>query len=130
MSNSFSHAALQGETALVTGASRGIGAAIAAALAAAGAKVPVLDEIVAPLVGLTVSGQDLAAARELEQVAVAATPAKSPEASRADLKARQEACLQEKVAEAERNSRMKSGFGKLFSAASRTAVAPSAANVA
>ena len=39
MSNSFSNAALQGEVALVTGASRGIGAAIAAALAAAGATV-------------------------------------------------------------------------------------------
>jgi 3-oxoacyl-[acyl-carrier protein] reductase len=39
MSNSFSSDALQGEVALVTGASRGIGAAIAAALAAAGAIV-------------------------------------------------------------------------------------------
>ena len=39
MTSSFSNDALQGETALVTGASRGIGAAIAAALAAAGATV-------------------------------------------------------------------------------------------
>ena len=39
MSNSFSKEALQGEVALVTGASRGIGAAIAAALAASGATV-------------------------------------------------------------------------------------------
>ena len=39
MSNSFSQDALTGEIALVTGASRGIGAAIAAALAAAGATV-------------------------------------------------------------------------------------------
>ena len=39
MSSSFSSNALQGEIALVTGASRGIGAAIAAALAAAGATV-------------------------------------------------------------------------------------------
>ena len=39
MSSSFSSEALQGEVALVTGASRGIGAAIAAALAAAGATV-------------------------------------------------------------------------------------------
>ena len=39
MSNLFSSEALAGEIALVTGASRGIGAAIAAALAAAGAKV-------------------------------------------------------------------------------------------
>jgi 3-oxoacyl-[acyl-carrier protein] reductase len=39
MSNSFSNDAVQGEIALVTGASRGIGAAIAATLAAAGATV-------------------------------------------------------------------------------------------
>jgi 3-oxoacyl-[acyl-carrier protein] reductase len=39
MSNVFSADALAGEVALVTGASRGIGAAIAAALAAAGARV-------------------------------------------------------------------------------------------
>ncbi len=39
MTSSFSNNALQGEIALVTGASRGIGAAIAAALAAAGATV-------------------------------------------------------------------------------------------
>jgi 3-oxoacyl-[acyl-carrier protein] reductase len=39
MTSSFSNDALQGEIALVTGASRGIGAAIAAALVAAGATV-------------------------------------------------------------------------------------------
>lgn len=39
MSSLFNSAALEGEVALVTGASRGIGAAIAAALAAAGARV-------------------------------------------------------------------------------------------
>jgi len=39
MTSSFSQDALQGEIALVTGASRGIGAAIASALAAAGATV-------------------------------------------------------------------------------------------
>jgi 3-oxoacyl-[acyl-carrier protein] reductase len=39
MSSPFSNDAVQGEVALVTGASRGIGAAIAAALAAAGARV-------------------------------------------------------------------------------------------
>lgn len=39
MSNLFSDEALQGEVALVTGASRGIGASIAATLAAAGATV-------------------------------------------------------------------------------------------
>ncbi len=39
MTNLYTSSALEGEVALVTGASRGIGAAIAAALAAAGAKV-------------------------------------------------------------------------------------------
>ncbi|MDH3758402.1 MAG: 3-oxoacyl-ACP reductase, partial [Gammaproteobacteria bacterium] len=39
MSSLFDAAALDGEVALVTGASRGIGAAIAAALAGAGATV-------------------------------------------------------------------------------------------
>ena len=39
MSNLFSSDAIQGEVALVTGASRGIGAQIAQALAAAGATV-------------------------------------------------------------------------------------------
>ncbi len=39
MSGLFSNTALDGEIALVTGASRGIGAAIAAALGAAGAAV-------------------------------------------------------------------------------------------
>ena len=39
MSSSFSNNALEGEVALVTGASRGIGASIAAALASAGATV-------------------------------------------------------------------------------------------
>ena len=39
MTTTFSNTALEGEVALVTGASRGIGAAIAAALAAAGAVV-------------------------------------------------------------------------------------------
>ena len=39
MRHTFSNDALQGEIALVTGASRGIGAAIAQALAAAGATV-------------------------------------------------------------------------------------------
>ena len=39
MSQLFSATALDGEIALVTGASRGIGASIAAGLAAAGARV-------------------------------------------------------------------------------------------
>ncbi len=45
----------------------------------------------------------------------------SPAQDQADLKARQEACLQEKIAAATKASQMKSGLGKLFSAVSRTA---------
>ena len=41
--------------------------------------------------------------------------------AQADLKARQEACLQEKIAAAKKASQMKSGLSKLFSAVSRTA---------
>ncbi len=45
----------------------------------------------------------------------------SPAQAQADLKARQEACLQEKIAAAQKASQMKSGLSKLFSAVSRTA---------
>lgn len=45
----------------------------------------------------------------------------SPAQAQADLKARQDACLQEKIAAAEQASKMKSGLSKLFSAVSRTA---------
>lgn len=47
--------------------------------------------------------------------------APGPPQAQADLKARQEACLQEKIAAAEEAARMKSGLSKLFSAVSRTA---------
>lgn len=45
----------------------------------------------------------------------------TPEQAAADLKLRQEACLQEKVADARQSAQMKSGLSKLFSAVSRTA---------
>ena len=51
------------------------------------------------------------------QVASTATPAEAA----ADLKLRQEQCLQRKVAEAKEAAKMKSGLSKLFSAVSRTA---------
>jgi peptidoglycan hydrolase-like protein with peptidoglycan-binding domain len=54
-------------------------------------------------------------------VKVAATAEVSPEQAQADLKARQEACLQEKVAAAQQASKTQSGLGKLFSAVTRTA---------
>jgi peptidoglycan hydrolase-like protein with peptidoglycan-binding domain len=52
---------------------------------------------------------------------VPTTPQLTPAQAQADLKARQEACLQQKVAAAEEKARMKSGLNKLFSAVSRTA---------
>jgi 3-oxoacyl-[acyl-carrier protein] reductase len=54
MSSTFDNNALEGEVALVTGASRGIGAAIAAAFAAAGARV----------IGTATSGKGAAAISE------------------------------------------------------------------
>lgn len=45
----------------------------------------------------------------------------APEQAAEDLKARQEACLKEKVEAARKSSQMKSGLGKLFSAVSRSA---------
>jgi len=55
MSQLFNAAALDGEIALVTGASRGIGASIAAALAAAGARVIGTDW--RPIPGLYTCGE-------------------------------------------------------------------------
>lgn len=55
------------------------------------------------------------------QSTAAAAPEMSPAQAEADLKARQEACLQEKVAAAKKSAEMKSGLSKLFSAVTRTA---------
>jgi peptidoglycan hydrolase-like protein with peptidoglycan-binding domain len=54
-------------------------------------------------------------------VQVAVTAEATPEQQEADLKARQQACLQEKVDAAQQASQTQSGLGKLFSAVSRTA---------
>ncbi|CAA0090991.1 Uncharacterised protein [Halioglobus japonicus] len=53
------------------------------------------------------------------QVAVSAEV--TPEEAQADLKARQEACLQEKVEAAQQAAKTQSGIGKLLSAVTRTA---------
>ncbi|MCB1687065.1 MAG: peptidoglycan-binding protein [Halioglobus sp.] len=53
-------------------------------------------------------------------VQVAATAEVTPEQAQADLKARQEACLQEKVEAAQQASKTQSGLGKLFSAVTRS----------
>jgi peptidoglycan hydrolase-like protein with peptidoglycan-binding domain len=56
------------------------------------------------------------------QQAVAATqPQMTPEQAQADLNARQQACLQKKVADAQQSAKTRSGFGKLFNAVSRSA---------
>jgi len=57
----------------------------------------------------------------VSQPAVVATSKTTPAQDQAALKARQEACLQEKVASAQQTAKLKSGLGKLFSAISRTA---------
>jgi len=55
------------------------------------------------------------------QSSMAAQSTMTPAQAQADLKARQQACLQKKVDDARKASQMKSGFGKLFSAVSRSA---------
>ena len=54
-------------------------------------------------------------------VAPTSTPATSSVQTQADLKARQEACLEKKMESAQETAKLKSGLGKLFSAISRTA---------
>lgn len=80
----------------------------------------VTGEITPQLAGViqaAISGQSNATS----SVQVAVTAEVTPEQQAADLKARQEACLQEKVDAAQQASKTQSGFGKLFSAVSRTA---------
>lgn len=54
------------------------------------------------------------------QPATVAQTQTTPELDQADLKARQQACLQEKAAAAEQANALKSGFGKLLNVVSRT----------
>jgi hypothetical protein len=50
-----------------------------------------------------------------------ATQTQTPEQAQADLHARQQACLQEKVDAARKSAQTRSGLGKLFNAVTRTA---------
>lgn len=60
-------------------------------------------------------------AGKVAQPAVAtSTPATAPGDNGADLRARQQACLQERAAAAQRSAELKRGLGKLLSAVSRT----------
>jgi peptidoglycan hydrolase-like protein with peptidoglycan-binding domain len=82
----------------------------------------VTGEITPQLAGVikaAISKQGTAA--NASQSAVKVAPEATPAQTQADLKARQEACLQEKVAAAKQSAQMKSGLSKLFSAVSRTA---------
>ncbi|MEZ5502432.1 MAG: peptidoglycan-binding domain-containing protein [Halioglobus sp.] len=84
--------------------------------------MPVTGDITPQLAGVikaTISKKD--SATTAAQPAVAATTQTTPEQAQAELKARQEACLQEKVAAAQQSASLRSGFGKLLSAVSRTA---------
>lgn len=58
-------------------------------------------------------------AGQVPQPAVTTAPA-APVETEADLRARQQACLQERAAAAQRNAELKRGLGKLLSAVSRT----------
>jgi len=64
-----------------------------------------------------------AMSRESGPSAAASAPAAqvSPQQAQAELKARQEACLQRKMDEAKQSAQLKSGLNKLLSAVSRTA---------
>ncbi len=59
-------------------------------------------------------------AGKVAQPAVATSAPAAPGETEADLRARQQACLQERAAAARRNAEMKRGFSKLLSAVSRT----------
>ena len=59
-------------------------------------------------------------AGKVAQPAVATSAPAAPGETEADLRARQQACLQERAAAARRNAEVKRGFGKLLSAVSRT----------
>ena len=56
-----------------------------------------------------------------QQGVVQSQPQMTPEQAEADLKARQQACLQKKVEAAQKSAQTRSGFGKLFSAVTRSA---------
>lgn len=84
--------------------------------------MPVTGEITPQLAGVikaSMSQRGAPASGPQTAMAPAAQPVTAEDP--AALKARQEACLQEKVAAAQESARMKSGFSKLLSAVSRTA---------
>lgn len=67
------------------------------------------------------AGMLSALSRDPARVPAAAPAATAPVRTDADLKAAQQACLQEKMAAAQASQKKKRGFGRLLSAVSRTA---------
>lgn len=84
-------------------------------------KLEPTGEITPQLVGViqAAMAQRGSPAQAVQPTAATSTPA-APGQIEADLRARQQACLQERAAAAEKSAAMKRGFGKLLSAISRS----------
>ena len=80
-------------------------------------------EITPPLAGViqAAMAQESGSTQVAQPAVATAPPPPTRTETQAELKARQQACLQEKVESAQQTAKLKSGFGKLFSAISRTA---------
>jgi peptidoglycan hydrolase-like protein with peptidoglycan-binding domain len=81
----------------------------------------VTGEITPQLAGVIKAAMSKQSGPSAATQAPAAVTQLSPEQARADLKARQEACLQQKVDSAQQSAKLKSGLGKLLNVVTRTA---------
>lgn len=80
-------------------------------------EMPVTGEVSPVLAGVLAAEVDKLRSDPTTAIAAEATSTKTPE----EIKAAQDACLSEKIAEAEEKRRKRRGFGSLMSAVSRTA---------
>ena len=81
----------------------------------------VTGEITPQLAGVIKAAMSNLNSPSTTRAPAASTNQVSPQQAQADLKARQEACLQNKVESAEKTAKLKSGLSKLLGAVSRTA---------
>ena len=81
----------------------------------------VTGEITPQLAGVIKAAMSNLNSPSTTRAPAATTNQVSPQQAQADLKARQEACLQNKVESAEKTAKLKSGLSKLLGAVSRTA---------
>ena len=81
----------------------------------------VTGEITPQLAGVIKAAMSNLNSPSTARAPAASTNQVSPQQAQADLKARQEACLQNKVESAEKTAKLKSGLSKLLGAVSRTA---------